>query len=92
VKTFDDFPEAVMRAFPDRRDYTNVGKPEAGTMGERAIDSPPYTESKKIIRAKPISAQEVTKMVMANEDVMPNLWFKQHDTRPFVMWLIEVEP
>lgn len=78
VKTFDDFAEANPAGPP----IETTDKPEVGEL----------IDGKRALRVKAIGAIQLTALALTGESCEARLKFKQHKTRPFVFWLVEIEP
>ena len=76
MKTFDDFDIAVANT-----PITEDGMPVVGDI----------VEGKRILRVKPILLSSVVFSIRNNWEVAGNLLFKEHGSRPPVMWLLELE-
>jgi hypothetical protein len=76
VITFDDIEECHPAGPP----ISICDKPQIGEV----------IDQKKVLRVKPISAMNLTKLLLSKAEISTSLKLKQHETRPFVFWLCEV--
>ena len=96
MKTFDDFAAVELMALPGAEKDEEKGRPKDGKMiTYTALGGDEGTQKikRRVIRSKAISAMALTSLIISNpqEEVATNLVFRRHHSRPFVMWLAEVE-